>query len=252
MQLDFVYRYSRRARVSVPSTGRSGLQQRNALSALQVAIGFSTLYGSKWVATYNKNDHRRIAQWFQYPLRVEVGCNVRGDAAKKRSVGVSVPSTGRSGLQLSAVLRKSGVSAVSVPSTGRSGLQRGTINGVRRRLSVSVPSTGRSGLQRTCLPLPSRVIPVSVPSTGRSGLQLSNEICSHVRAFQFQYPLRVEVGCNATISAGGVTYTPFQYPLRVEVGCNPLTTHRQRTRTTFQYPLRVEVGCNIRPRRSMK
>ena len=36
----------------------------------------------------------------------------------------------------------------------------------------------------------------------------------------------------------------FQYPLRVEVGCNPVTATIQETTPYFQYPLRVEVGCN--------
>ena len=61
---------------------------------------FSTLYGSKWVATqegwfilFNKYE-------FQYPLRVEVGCNLTTFVRLDEVAKVSVPSTGRSGLQL--------------------------------------------------------------------------------------------------------------------------------------------------------
>ena len=37
--------------------------------------GFSTLYGSKWVATRRKTVKKFYLEKFQYPLRVEVGCN---------------------------------------------------------------------------------------------------------------------------------------------------------------------------------
>ena len=36
----------------------------------------------------------------------------------------------------------------------------------------------------------------------------------------------------------------FQYPLRVEVGCNSIGRLRATLSLEFQYPLRVEVGCN--------
>ena len=157
--------------VSVPSTGRSGLQPRPLSHAIMYMSRFSTLYGSKWVAT----------------------------------------------------------------------------RGLRRALKVH---------RR-----------VSVPSTGRSGLQL--KLASGLLASKtFQYPLRVEVGCNRT-GVRSRTGTPkFQYPLRVEVGCNAVsllvafiavrfsTLYGSKWVATlctastkahcgkFQYPLRVEVGCN--------
>ena len=37
--------------------------------------GFSTLYGSKWVATTSETCITIVPPMFQYPLRVEVGCN---------------------------------------------------------------------------------------------------------------------------------------------------------------------------------
>ena len=67
-----------------------------------------------------------------------------------------------------------------------------------------------------------------------------------VRAFVFQYPLRVEVGCNAGSPPSGWELISFQYPLRVEVGCNVTFLLRLKKLFVFQYPLRVEVGCNPR------
>ena len=84
---------------------------------------------------------------------------------------------------------------------------------------------------------------------------------------EFQYPLRVEVGCKqlspSVIHSNRVSvpstgrsglqvqfstkYEPrfkFQCPLRVEVGCNILLGRHQGSSYQFQYPLRVEVGCN--------
>ena len=182
--------------------------------------GFSTLYGSKWVATTGCRQCAPFCVMFQYPLRVEVGCNL----------------SGRFGVVLH--------SEVSVPSTGRSGLQPVVRFHWRVQDEVSVPSTGRSGLQPVIPPLGVPVCQVSVPSTGRSGLQLE---CWSVRRYicvsfstlygskwvatwdsatyqsapeQFQYPLRVEVGCNFPPSLGLFIPQTFQYPLRVEVGCN--------------------------------
>ena len=110
---------------------------------------------------------------------------------------------------------------------------------------------------------------VSVPSTGRSGLQLGSEALWYDETFSFstlygskwvatekafphllmprpgfQYPLRVEVGCNALMTCTAALTLAFQYPLRVEVGCNVETTSVDRWTVGFQYPLRVEVGCN--------
>ena len=110
---------------------------------------------------------------------------------------------------------------------------------------------------------------VSVPSTGRSGLQLTFETIEVENLFEFQYPLRVEVGCNLRARSLHRSGKRFQYPLRVEVGCNSMETASRsamaRSFSTlygskwvatyffqarlhacfmFQYPLRVEVGCN--------
>ena len=64
---------------------------------------FSTLYGSKWVATLNTAPDFEEEAGFQYPLRVEVGCNLNKRRHGFIGVVVSVPSTGRSGLQLNCV-----------------------------------------------------------------------------------------------------------------------------------------------------
>ena len=114
------------AEVSVPSTGRSGLQRDEAgenaaaylsfstlygskwvatpsrrssplqlpsfstlygskwvatcgeLLSVECVESFSTLYGSKWVATERYGSMNPTKGGFQYPLRVEVGCNARG------------------------------------------------------------------------------------------------------------------------------------------------------------------------------
>ena len=118
-----------------------------------------------------------LTTWFQYPLRVEVGCNSR------------VLQALRSGLE------------VSVPSTGRSGLQLHHFKHGWQPLRVSVPSTGRSGLQLYLyVEALLGALEVSVPSTGRSGLQLWS-VCAKTGAVErFQYPLRVEVGCNLGVT----------------------------------------------------
>ena len=152
-----------------------------------------------------------------------MGCNSACGCINCVGIGVSVPSTGRSGLQLLAKPLAScsgctfqyplrvevgcnacdvcvtGLSnAVSVPSTGRSGLQHRTHTKCVSRLQVSVPSTGRSGLQLHKTGALAGETVVSVPSTGRSGLQLLSTLHSRGRDFGFQYPLRVEVGCNCS------------------------------------------------------
>ena len=85
---------------------------------------------------------------------------------------------------------------------------------------------------------------VSVPSTGRSGLQLEIKRSCTQRYFLFQYPLRVEVGCNPYVVLRVGVSEKFQYPLRVEVGCNMIAWVTSQRQKVFQYPLRVEVGCN--------
>ena len=352
--------------VSVPSTGRSGLQL-----CLRLFAGFSVIVS---VPSTGRSGLQRGGRYislvdvskFQYPLRVEVGCNRQWFPGYAFRVGVSVPSTGRSGLQLGELPNNGRRSTVSVPSTGRSGLQLADRLALIAAQLVSVPSTGRSGLQRLlrlfglltrrgfstlygskwvatfwrsllfplsfCFstlygskwvatfdsprrgcrpprfstlygskwvatsidgPYYTNTRQVSVPSTGRSGLQQEFGLggcCENMcfstlygskwvatphapsvrdRSCMFQYPLRVEVGCNANRRCSSVSLKAFQYPLRVEVGCNSgnahcpppssrgfstlygskwvatsalRTTPQQRLR--FQYPLRVEVGCN--------
>ena len=85
--------------VSVPSTGRSGLQLKSLKQKVVRIASFSTLYGSKWVATKSSGRKTCGRLLFQYPLRVEVGCNLFLPGALARLLHVSVPSTGRSGLQ---------------------------------------------------------------------------------------------------------------------------------------------------------
>ena len=53
LRMSIVYS-SGRIMVSVPSTGRSGLQHALRLRRQGVVLRFSTLYGSKWVATVSK------------------------------------------------------------------------------------------------------------------------------------------------------------------------------------------------------
>ena len=135
---------------------------------------------------------------FQYPLRVEVGCNLtRGCGYPPQVRKVSVPSTGRSGLQRRVAWFESYMSSrVSVPSTGRSGLQHLCRLRMTSHLAVSVPSTGRSGLQ---LSLGSPHYPAL---SSFSTLYGSKWVATHgsgrhfLGAYLFQYPLRVEVGCN--------------------------------------------------------
>ena len=62
---------------------------------------------------------------------------------------------------------------------------------------------------------------------------------------KFQYPLRVEVGCNMIEWEHSEQLHAFQYPLRVEVGCNHRASASETRGGEFQYPLRVEVGCNL-------
>ena len=95
-----------------------------ARSQTQPGRCFSTLYGSKWVATRRTIVQRVNFQQFQYPLRVEVGCNCAERMRWQSVPRVSVPSTGRSGLQPRRGRALKRVAPVSVPSTGRSGLQR--------------------------------------------------------------------------------------------------------------------------------
>ena len=134
-------------KVSVPSTGRSGLQLIISTNTCGSSSGFSTLYGSKWVATQLDLGKHTMPSTFQYPLRVEVGCNLSMAQGQPTRAYVSVPSTGRSGLQVrySSVSGRFGVFQyplrVEVGCNPAEGSRRFAVN------KVSVPSTGRSGLQ---------------------------------------------------------------------------------------------------------
>ena len=160
--------------VSVPSTGRSGLQPFSYVADADVVTSFSTLYGSKWVATGHNATSRRTAIWFQYPLRVEVGCNpIRRIGAVCRN-GFQYPlrvEVGCNGCQRAPRARHAGCFS--------------TLYGSKW---VATYLVGRG----------SEPIKVSVPSTGRSGLQLGVDFCQAELLDRFQYPLRVEVGCNTT------------------------------------------------------
>ena len=84
---------------SVPSTGRSGLQQEGSEACKAFISVFSTLYGSKWVATV------MFVLWYGWVLIfstlygskwVATGLHLPIPASLN---WFSVPSTGRSGLQ---------------------------------------------------------------------------------------------------------------------------------------------------------
>ena len=84
---------------------------------------FSTLYGSKWVATFLGGLRAAPRLAFQYPLRVEVGCNCfimtdSDEAGESFSTLYGSKWVATHWEALASVL-----TAVSVPSTGRSGLQ---------------------------------------------------------------------------------------------------------------------------------
>ena len=183
------------SRVSVPSTGRSGLQPPEQLGNRRSRKGFSTLYGSKWVATWELVSFGLSKKWFQYPLRVEVGCNLSALCRRERCGRVSVPSTGRSGLQPLHPYGISGQRGFQYPLRVEVGCNCKPISAISKGSQVSVPSTGRSGLQREVAEIVSYLDCVSVPSTGRSGLQPEFRLRPGTQ-LTFQYPLRVEVGCN--------------------------------------------------------
>ena len=165
-------KHMRRNDVSVPSTGRSGLQRYGFHITCKSCSRFSTLYGSKWVATFPKLDPYWCALTFQYPLRVEVGCNQTREVEDQFS-----------------------------------------LYGFSTLYGSKWVATQLNGLA---------LHPYGV----------------------FQYPLRVEVGCNVVWFGSYMQSREFQYPLRVEVGCNINRTQRTLFAKQFQYPLRVEVGCN--------
>ena len=114
----FWFQYPLRVEVGCNAAQHTGLARHD--------FRFSTLYGSKWVATLDVRDSRARKCGFQYPLRVEVGCNLLshapvGTAALSFSTlyGSKWVATGQP------MHASSSAACVSVPSTGRSGLQRG-------------------------------------------------------------------------------------------------------------------------------
>ena len=229
---------------------------------------FSTLYGSKWVATSGVSSAALSRYMFQYPLRVEVGCNqdrptlrisiLRGFSTLYGSKWVATRSVllyrrwayrfstlyGSKWVATRLSARRSSMLYVSVPSTGRSGLQP---QNASRCIARGTGFSTLYGSKWVATHLFSLYIilyvTVSVPSTGRSGLQHREGPC-RFRSVWFQYPLRVEVGCNGDNPIQVFVLPAFQYPLRVEVGCNRTRTQPVPTGFRFQYPLRVEVGCN--------
>ena len=134
--------------VSVPSTGRSGLQRGVDVFPALMDTGFSTLYGSKWVATMGLACPAVTAAGFstlygskwvatEPVLQVTVAAQI-----------VSVPSTGRSGLQRQHTCRQRSLGSCF-----------STLYGSKWVATYAVPVQGGQGGK------------VSVPSTGRSGLQ---------------------------------------------------------------------------------
>ena len=158
---------------------------------------------------------------FQYPLRVEVGCNAEIWLRAHYDKNVSVPSTGRSGLQHQLCNQPNRICCVSVPSTGRSGLQHirsfqytVVTSGFQYPLRVEVgcnltcylvdaADSGFSTLYGSKWVATSTVLVGQRCCTSFSTLYGSkwvatygdHDLCPVIH--QFQYPLRVEVGCNA-------------------------------------------------------
>ena len=125
-----------------------GCNLDDVLTSGKPVLCFSTLYGSKWVATVCVFVHFDNIYEFQYPLRVEVGCNCGYVGLSTLLRNVSVPSTGRSGLQP----RLGSMLSMACPcfSTLYGSKWVATWNELyydETSIFVSVPSTGRSGLQ---------------------------------------------------------------------------------------------------------
>ena len=183
-------------RVSVPSTGRSGLQLPKASRGAEAQLRFSTLYGSKWVATKSdRGELRAVAsfstlygsKWVATHPRFRLKLPLGGFSTLYGSKWVATVGTSRHFIN---------DSRVSVPSTGRSGLQH-------------------YGRRWNC---PSRL--VSVPSTGRSGLQLDVVRSERFRALGFSTLYGSKWVATWFLARRVETALMFQYPLRVEVGCN--------------------------------
>src|SRR5581483_9195366 len=188
--------------VSVPSAGRNGLELvDNQSMVTSITPCFSTLCGSKWIGTPES-------------------------ASARPDTRVSVPSAGRNGLEPrpspQSRTARSGFSTLCgskwIGTTERLADHRGN-------RQVSVPSAGRNGLepqstQRQIIPLEcfstlcrskwigtkrdiylwTLNLIVSVPSAGRNGLELAADLITFHRSSKFQYPLRVEMDWNSTVS----------------------------------------------------
>mgnify|MGYP005852207695 CR=1 FL=1 len=205
--------------------------------------GFSTLYGSKWVATCLYALYSLCVGRFQYPLRVEVGCNSFPTMTATVAIRVSVPSTGRSGLQRQwHVCRLLAVSfqyplRVEVgcnATTARNGSLQGgfsTLYGSKWVATLTTFAFRDATLGFSTL-YGSKWVATLPPLAGGRGVEGFSTLygskwvatsmnCAHIpRVYLFQYPLRVEVGCNPNVAHKGTRLPGFQYPLRVEVGCN--------------------------------
>ena len=112
---------------------------------------------------------------FQYPLRVEVGCNPYAAVAQ------DVKDSSFSTLYGSKwVATRYAAVAQDVKDS-----------------SFSTLYGSKWVATRSTLYQRSYTMRVSVPSTGRSGLQPQGALWRTKRGNRFQYPLRVEVGCNS-------------------------------------------------------
>ena len=149
MQPESQTSHTRHARSFSTLYGSKWVATITVSSRIRSSWGFSTLYGSKWVATKSAHEVAGVFDEFQYPLRVEVGCNEWTLAGSGLSTKVSVPSTGRSGLQQRANWEALAFVISFSTLYGSKWVATRCYSGacVRSTL-VSVPSTGRSGLQR--------------------------------------------------------------------------------------------------------
>src|SRR5581483_10234310 len=239
--------------VSVPSAGRNGLELvDNQSMVTSITPCFSTLCGSKWIGTPES-------------------------ASARPDTRVSVPSAGRNGLEPrpspQSRTARSGFSTLCgskwIGTTERLADHRGN-------RQVSVPSAGRNGLepqstQRQIIPLEcfstlcgskwigtkrdiylwTLNLIVSVPSAGRNGLELAADLITFYRSSKFQYPLRVEMDWNSTVSPrpcaicqGFSTLCGSKW-----IGTRPDLSGPSAS-IVFQYPLRVEMDWNNKAARA--
>ena len=171
--------------VSVPSTGRSGLQRCGKARAKRFLRSFSTLYGSKWVATHVRSFDR-------------VTCVGFSTLYGSKWVATAInPNSASSGKRFSTLYGSKWVATlkaaywsivnlvVSVPSTGRSGLQRWHDNHYPARCRFQYPLRVEVGCNFVSVSQARIWRKVSVPSTGRSGLQRRRAGHACVRSVRF-------------------------------------------------------------------